>query len=99
MNYQFLQYLDTIFRLIIFLELISGLGVWLYWALRHKEKYKYSVAPVLYVCHALIFIGASGLGLLPQIIYVLWRDILFIHGLLILNLVGIVFIQLWKGNK
>lgn len=99
MNYQFLQLLDVIFRLVILLELFTGLGVWFYWARRHREKYKYSIAPILYACHALVFITASALGLLPQIIYILWRDILFIHGLLILNLVGIVFIQIWKGRE
>jgi hypothetical protein len=93
-----MQSLDiiSILRFVILFELLSGLGVWIYWGCRHRDRYKYSVAPILYVIHALIFIIFTLLNCLPQDVYIIWRDILFVHGLLILNLVGIILIQIKK---
>ena len=93
-----MQTLDTILRGIILIELFLGLGVWVYWACRHKEKYKYSIAPILYILHALTFLMFTLLNCLSRDVYIVWRDLLFVHGLLILNLVGILLIQLRRDE-
>lgn len=89
-----MEILDIFLRYLILLELISGLLVWIYYICRHRKRYKYAIAPILYVLHALTFLVFTLLDCLSRITYVVWRDILFVHGLLILNLVGIILIKL-----
>lgn len=94
-----IETLDNVLRVGIIIELTTGLALWVYSGTRFKGHYRYSVAPILYILHAFLFIILTVFNVLPKDVYTIWRDILFIHGLLLLNMIGIVLIQVLRSRE
>jgi len=91
--------MQIILKYIIVLELIVGLGVWIYWYIKNKEKRNYAVSPILFLLHASLFSILASINLISRDIYILWRDLVFIHALIIFISTGIIFITTTGGKK
>jgi len=92
--------LENILDKIIFLEIVVGISVWFYWAFSHKKRIGYAFTPLFFLFHMLLFYILSELNMLSKSIYVIWRNLIFIHTLLVLILAGIIMTYLVKkGGK
>lgn len=92
--------IDYILRLLILAGLAIGTITWLiYWKKSDKCRRNYAVAPILFGFNALTYSVASALNLLSKEIYLIWGDIVSIHGVIIMISIGIVLIQLSEGGK
>ena len=84
---------------IIFIGILTGLGIWIYLWYKNKNKHGYILAPILFLLHSLLFFTLSELNLIPKDVYIIWRHLLYIHCLTIFILVGACAIQLTGGKK
>lgn len=94
-----LHMLDSILRGWIIINLIACFFIWLYSAIRFKGHYRYAIAPLLYTVHATLFVVLSITDVLSKDVYTIWRDILFIHGTLLLVVIGCVFIEVMRTRE
>lgn len=91
--------MENILRFLIFINILLGMGVWSYWYIKNKTKKGYAIAPLAFLLNGLLFSVFAGLNLLPKETFIIWRDLVSIHGLIIITTTGIIFIQLIGGNK
>jgi len=92
--------IDFVLRMLIIVGIISGGITWIiYFKKADKEKKNYAVAPLLFVTNALIYSIASAFNLLSKQAYLVWGDLVSLHGLVILITIGILLIQLIEGGK
>lgn len=91
--------IDLFLRYLLIVGIIFGLGVWIYFYYKIPSKKNYALSPILFSAHALLFSIVSGLGLLSKNIYLIWGDLVSIHGIIILISTGIVLIQYLGGKK
>jgi hypothetical protein len=91
--------LDLILRYIIIVGFLVGSGIWVHFCYVHKHKRNYGVAPLLFSFHALLYCLISAFNLLPKTVYLIWGDLVVLHGVIILISTGIVLIQLTEGGK
>lgn len=74
----------TIVKYINFCLAFFGLAVWIFWAIRHKEKWGYSLLPALFFVHSIVFGTFSNLNMLTSFDYIVWKNLLITHGLIVL---------------
>jgi hypothetical protein len=89
----------TYLRFIIFAQIIFGLVIWTHFYIKNKEKKDYGIAPILFSIHAIIFLMAAIFNLLSKDVYIIWRDLVTIHGILIYLMTGMIFIQTTGGKN
>ena len=91
--------IDTFLRYLLILGIIIGLVVWVIFCRKNPYKKSYALSPILFCIHALLFTIAAGLNLLSKNVYLIWGDLVSIHGIIILISTGIVLIQYSGGKK
>jgi hypothetical protein len=92
--------IDFILRILIIIGIIGGGIIWLYYFCKTRKcKRNYGIAPLLFVANALVYTIVSALGLLSKQIYLVWGDLVSLHGIVILITIGILLIQLEEGGK
>jgi len=95
-----LETLDSfILRPLVLIGILFGLGTWCCWAYKNKKHGEYAIAPMLFSLHALIFFIAGYFNLMSREIYIIWRDLVFINGLIILTATGMVFMKALEEVK
>lgn len=99
MNLNYSLYIQYILHATIFILLIGGLGIWFYWAKNNKPIYGYAISPILFLSHALLFSILASFNLISKDAYIIWRDFIFIHALIIFCTTGITLIQITGGKK
>jgi len=91
--------ITTIVRGFVFGAILINLWVWLTWYIKRKSRRNYAIAPILFSIHGIIFITLTGLNLIPREVFIIWRDLLSLHGLIIMISVGTLLIQMTGGKK
>jgi len=91
--------LDSFLHYFMILGLFISLGVWSYWSFKNNCQRNYAIAPILFSINALLFGISAEFNLLSKSIFVIWGDIVSIHGTTILIIIGVIFIQYLGGKK
>jgi len=91
--------LDIFLRYLIMVGIVIGLGVWIYFCHKNPQLKNYAVSPILFCVHALLFTVIAAFNLIPKEIYLIWGDLVSIHGVIILISTGIVLIQHTGGKN
>lgn len=84
---------------LIFIGIFLGLIVWIKWGMKYRNRVNYIISPLLYLFHLLSFYIAASLNLIPQRIYVIWIDLVFIHSLIIIISAALVMMYIKKEVK
>lgn len=91
--------LDSFLHYFMILGLFISLGVWIYWSFKNKCQKNYAIAPILFSINALLFGISAEFNLLSKSLFVIWGDIVSLHGTIILIIIGILLIQYYTGGK
>jgi len=91
--------LDIFLRYLIVIGFIIGLVVWVLFCNKNPRLKNYAISPILFCVHALLFTIVAAFNLLSKNIYLIWGDLVSIHGVIILISTGIVLIQYTGGKK
>lgn len=91
--------IDFFLRYLLIAGIIIGLWVWIYAYYKNPSKRNYTISPILFSAHALLFSIIAGFNLIPKDVYLIWGDLVSIHGIVILISTGIVLIQYLGGKK
>jgi hypothetical protein len=91
--------LDFALRFLLTIGLLAGLGIWFYIYHKFKQYRNYTISPMFFSIHALIFSIIAGFNLIPKNIYLIWGDLVSIHGVIILISTGAVLIKYIGGRK
>lgn len=91
--------IDSFLRYLLMVGIIVGLGVWIYFYYKIPSKRNYAISPILFSAHALLFSIIAGFNLIPKNVYLIWGDLVSIHGVIILISTGIVLIQYLGGKN
>ncbi len=99
MNIDYFIYIGYLLRIIIFFLLLTSLGIWIYLAKNNKSKRNYTISPIFFLLHAILFSILSFFNLISREVYIFWRDLVFIHALIIFFTTGIMFIKMTGGKN
>ena len=91
--------LDIFLRYLIVVGFMIGLVVWVCFCRKNPRLKNYALSPILFCVHALLFTIIAAFDLLSKDIYLIWGDLVSIHGVIILISTGIVLIQYTGGKK
>ena len=91
--------LDIFLRYLIVVGFVIGLVVWVYFCHKNPRIKNYAISPILFCVHALVFTIVAAFNLLSKDVYLIWGDLVSIHGVIILISTGIVLIQYTGGKK
>jgi hypothetical protein len=89
----------TILSSLLIVGIIIGLFVWIHFSLKNKCQRNYSLSPILFSLNAFIYSILAHFGFLSKEAYVIWGDLVSIHGIIILISTGLVLIKYTGGKK
>jgi hypothetical protein len=89
--------LILITRTFVLTSVILNLVIWGYIYFKNKKYRNYALAPFLFSIHALIFVTLGAFDLLSREVYIIWRDLVSLHGVIIMISAGSLLIKL--GGK
>lgn len=91
--------IHTILSSLLIAGIFTGLCVWVYFGAQNKCQRNYSLSPILFSLNALIYSLLAHFDFLSREIYIIWGDLVSIHGIIILISTGIVLIKYTGGKK
>lgn len=98
MDDYYLKIVENFVHILILLGVISGTGVWLYCSIKNKAKTDASVPPILFFIHSIIFVILSSFNAISKEVYIIWRDLIFLHAITIFLTAGILEIKKIGGK-
>jgi hypothetical protein len=84
---------------LIFTGVLFGLIIWISFYIKNTRSRNYGVAPMLFLLHSLVFFLMASLNIISRDIYIIWRNLIFIHALIVLITTGIVLSKATGGKK
>lgn len=75
----------------------AWIGIYLQWALRNRERWRYVVAPISYCLHVIAFYSVAGMGWLSPTVLNYWSNAIRLHSLLLVGGTGILLLYIGRG--
>jgi hypothetical protein len=72
-----------------------GIAVWVAWVMRNRKRWCYTVAPLSWLAHAVIYFAARLLAPHePSALFQLWSSVLIEHAVMLLIGIGVIWLKM-----
>ncbi len=85
------------FRMVAMLISLIGIAIWLVWARRFEDRWRYAVAPITWLAHIMIYYGAyfisMYLGTYETLFFTNWSLVVRMQSILTISGAGLLLIE------
>jgi hypothetical protein len=88
----------TTWQAIVITSALIGTATWIVWVCNNKKSWKFSVAPLGYLLHVLIFYSFAILGNIQPKFLNGWSNAVRFHGILLIIGLGLILIYFGRNR-